>query len=511
MEAMIHNPIIRGFNPDPSICCHDGTYYVVNSTFEFFPGLPIWESKDLVNWSYVDSVLKDEEHLDLFASENNQGLYAPSIRFHEGRFYVVCTNKFTHQNFVTSAPSIHGPWTKPAFIVKDGIDPSLLFLDDGRCFYCSNGRDAQGRLGIFGQFINPLDGKLAGKMQLLTYGCGGHSIEGPHVYFIDGWYYLLVSEGGTGTGHHICMFRSKDIFGPYQEGAHNPALSHAERKGHEIQCTGHADLFKTEKGDWYAVFLATRTAQKNIGMPLGRESFLAPVSWKDGWPVFGNDGSVELAMEGGYGAFQKRNDLSVSFAESLEATPFLKVRAPHLDRYQLDREHRKLTLVGSCPIGRHLGHPTLLGLRQVEFETEYQAILDVEHLEEEAGIAVFHNSNYFYAISVTHEGAFLRVSLDRMIHGVLSRTESILLDSCQRLVLKITSDRSWYQFFVNDMPLSKATVYGMNTASSFDGGFTGTLFALWAAYGKATFLDGITYHAKEDDWVEPVLNPGSWI
>lgn len=105
---MIHNPIIRGFNPDPSICFADGTYYVVTSTFEYFPGLPIWESKDLVNWSYAGSVLTDEEHLDLTASENNQGLYAPTIRFHEGRFFVVCTNKFTHQNFVVSAPDIHG-------------------------------------------------------------------------------------------------------------------------------------------------------------------------------------------------------------------------------------------------------------------------------------------------------------------------------------------------------------------------------------------------------------------
>ena len=508
---MIHNPIIRGFNPDPSICFADGTYYVVTSTFEYFPGLPIWESKDLVNWSYAGSVLTDEEHLDLTASENNQGLYAPTIRFHEGRFFVVCTNKFTHQNFVVSAPDIHGPWTKPAFIARDGIDPSLLFLEDGRCFYCSNGRDEQGRQGIFGQFIDPMTGKLAGTMRLLTYGCGGHSVEGPHIYYFDNWYYLLVSEGGTGAGHHICMLRSKDIFGPYAPGPHNPALSHADRKGHEIQCTGHADLFLTDRNDWYAVFLATRTPMKTMGKNLGRETFLAPVAWKDGWPVVGHDGFVELQMAGGYAQMEDRSDLSVPFDRPLAGFPFLKVRVPASDRYRLDPETKTLTLEGTCPIGRHLGHPTLLGLRQPEFVTDYEVKLDLSSLEEMAGIAVYHNSNYFYAVTVENEGGLVRVSLDRQIHGVQVRTESILLDRTRTLALGIHSDRQWYTFTVDGIQLSKAAIYGMSTSASFDGSFTGTLYAIWSAYGKATFLDGISLHAQEDDWVQPVLTPGSWI
>ncbi len=508
---MIHNPIIRGFNPDPSVCYAEGTYYVINSTFEYFPGLPIWESKDLVNWSYCDSVLTDTDHLNLAECENNQGLYAPTIRFQKGVFYVVNTNKYTKENFIVSSPSIHGPWTMPSFIAKNGIDPSLLFLEDGRCFYCSNGRDHQGRQGIFGQFINPQTGELHGEMRLLTYGCGGHSTEGPHIYQIGGYYYLLISEGGTGTGHHICFLRSKEIFGPYIPGSHNPALSHAQRKGHEIQSTGHADLLLTPEGDWYAVFLATRNASKQTGRNLGRETFLAPVTFKDGWPVIGNNGFVELSMAGGYAELASRDHFSLSFGKDLSLYPVLKVRAPHEENYLLDKEGKRLTLKGTCPIGKHLGHPTLLAIRQTEFVSSFHALLDVESLEQEAGIALLHNSNYYYALTVQKEGELMRVSLDRMVHGHLSRNESILVDAQKSASLSILSDRKWYTFLLGKTVIAKAPIYAMSNTTSFDGSFTGALYAIFAVGGKATFLDGMEMETVEDDWVMPVMDTNSWI
>ena len=250
---------------------------------------------------------------------------------------------------------------------------------------------------------------------------------------------------------------------------------------------------------------------KTMGKNLGRETFLAPVTWKDGWPVVGHDGFVELQMAGGYTQMEDRSDLSVPFDRPLAGFPFLKVRVPAFDRYRLDPETKTLTLEGTCPIGRHLGHPTLLGLRQPEFVTDYEVKLDLSSLEEMAGIAVYHNSNYFYAVTVENEGGLVRVSLDRQIHGVQVRTESILLDRTRTLALGIHSDRQWYTFTVDGIQLSKAAIYGMSTSASFDGSFTGTLYAIWSAYGKATFLDGISLHAQEDDWVQPVLTPGSWI
>lgn len=510
---MYHNPIIRGFAPDPSICHADGFYYLVNSTFEYFPGLPVWKSPDLVNWSYCTSVLTRTSQLPLSESLNNQGLYAPTIRFNGKRFYVVNTNKFTHENFVVHADRIEGPWSEPSFIYKTGIDPSLLFLPDGSCFYVSNGRDDAGKQGIFGQFINPDTGKLQGEMQLLTYGCGGHSVEGPHIYLINGWYYLLVAEGGTGSSHHVCMLRSKDIFGPYEQNPRNPILCHLDRKGHEIQCTGHADLIQSPEGDWYAVFLATRLAKKHYGSPLGRESFLAPVTWVDEWPVIGNNGSVELQMEGPKAEQKDRSDLSFSFDQELSTYPFLKVRVPNDECYRLDGRRRQLTLVGGCSLETHLGHPTLLAVRQPEFESVFKTILNTATLTGKAGIAVFHNSNYHYRLEIQKEQALdsslLRVNLYRHVHDIGVVTESVTIPMKDTLELEIKSTREAYFFFVGGQLIAQASTLGMAIGATFDGSFTGTLFALWAEAGSATFLDGFTLTAKEDDWANPILNSQS--
>ena len=308
---MFRNPIITGFNPDPSICFANGTYYIVTSTFEYFPGVTIWESKDLMNWSYCDSVLKTVRHLDLDRSPDSLGLYAATLRHHNGRFYMVTTNKYLKFNFVVSAENIHGPWTEPKVIWKTGIDPSLFFTEDGRCFYTSNGEiDPYTKSrGIFGAFINPDTGEMLEQFRPISAGCGGSSTEAPHIYFRKGWYYLILAEGGTGMGHHVCALRSRDIHGPYEQCPFNPVLSHASRKGHDIQCTGHADLIDIGDDRWIAVFLATR---RNTSVPLttlGRESFMAPVTWtQDGWPVIGDNGHVELEMQDIVPALQRKKD-----------------------------------------------------------------------------------------------------------------------------------------------------------------------------------------------------------
>ena len=495
---MYRNPIISGFNPDPSICYVDGHYYIVTSTFEYFPGVTIWESTDLVNWSYCDSVLKTPETLDLDKSPDSLGLYAATIRHHDGRFYVVTTNKYLKFNFVVSSESIHGPWTAPAFIWKTGIDPSLFFTEDGRCFYTSNGETdpyTKAR-GIFGAFIDPSSGKMLEEFRPIAESCGGHSTEAPHIYFRGGYYYLIIAEGGTGMGHHVCALRSRDIHGPYEKCPYNPILSHAERKGHEIQCIGHADLLELSDGRWIAVFLGTRRNTTVPATTLGREYFLAPVTWtEDGWPIIGNDGKIEIEMEDILPVRQKeQNTLFVDFGKNLSDFPLLKVRAPKNDCYILHNNAKKLILVGEEDINTPLGHPSLLTLRQNSFNCTFKATLDIITLEGTAGIAAWLRTDYHYRLGITKKGGKLSCALTRHVHDFEAKTAELELDAngASSVTLTMVIRPESYSFHVNGTPVDTCSYAGLTTSCVLGNCFTGTLLGIYAEHGKATFLNGIT-------------------
>lgn len=495
---MYRNPIIPGFNPDPSICYVDGRYYIVTSTFEYFPGVTIWESTDLVNWVYCDSVLKTKETLDLDRSPDSLGLYAATIRHHNGRFYVVTTNKYLKFNFVVSSESIHGPWTKPAFIWKTGIDPSLFFTEDGRCFYSSNGETdpyTKAR-GIFGAFINPITGEMLEEFKPIAESCGGHSTEAPHIYFRNGYYYLIIAEGGTGMGHHVCALRSRDIHGPYEKCPYNPILSHAERKGHEIQCTGHADLLELADGRWIAVFLGTRRNTNIPATTLGRETFLAPVTWTDdGWPMIGNNGYVEIEMEDILPAVQKPvSELFVDFGRKLEDYPLLKPRVPKNDCFIQCNDSNNLVLVGTEDINTPLGHPTLLAVRQNSFDCSFKAKLDLSSLKGTAGVVAWLRTDYHYRMEIHRNDNRIFCSLIRHIHDFEAKTAEITLDTADLssvVLLTIDIKPETYSFHVNDTLIDNCSYAGLTTNCALGNCFTGTLLGIYAEHGKATFVEGM--------------------
>ena len=497
---MFNNPVIPGFAPDPSVTYYNGNYYLVNSTFEYFPGVTLWKSSDLVSWDYLGGVLNRESQLDLTRARPSSGLYAATIRVNPstGRFYVVTTNKYTLGNFVVHTDDItSGVWSEPAFIAKDGIDPSLLFLPDGRCFYTSNGKAGDVK-GIVGAFINPDTGELKEPLRLLTTGCGGPSVEGPHIYYRDGWYYLMEAEGGTEYGHHEMILKSRDIYGPYEENPRNPILSHVSRKKHPIQATGHADLIEAPDGRWWAVFLAIRVKPRPLLHHLGRETFLAPVEWKDGWPVIGDGGNVELMYE--CGPEQKtENDYSVSFTEKLDKYPCLKVRVPKDDCYSLDTEKRTLTLHGDDDINTPLGHPTMLLFRQRGLRERMSVKLEEETLTGRAGITSFLSESYHYRMEVKKDGEKIYVSLIRHIHDFEAVTESITLPLTDTLALEIESDDENYFFYAGGRLLGKATVYGLAAEGCMNMCFTGALFGVYAENGDAVFLDGIKMESIIED------------
>lgn len=296
------NPIIPGFNPDPSICRVGDDFYLATSSFEYFPGVPLYHSRDLVNWQMIGHALATPESLNLDDIECSGGIYAPTLRYHEGTFYLITTlvgaKGRAGGNFIVTAKSAAGPWSAPVWI-KDapGIDPSLFFDRDGRIYYCGNGRpeklvDDKHR-HIWIQEIDAATLQLKGPRAVLDsaeFFANGrlgsvNNFEGPHLYRRGDLYYLLVSHGGTGVNHAVSIWRSRSPLGPWEINPANPILTHRNPKDSPpgVTCTGHADLTEAPDGSWWMVLLGVRSTARNSLM--GRETFLARVTWEDGWPV----------------------------------------------------------------------------------------------------------------------------------------------------------------------------------------------------------------------------------
>ncbi|WP_042392021.1 glycoside hydrolase family 43 protein [Streptacidiphilus carbonis] len=309
------NPLLPGFFPDPSVCRVGEDYYLVNSSFQYFPGLPLHHSRDLVHWRPAGHVLDRPEQLPLDRIRPSGGLYAPTIRHDGSRFHVVCTLvdgtlPGRQGNFVVSAEDPAGPWSDPVWLPEaPGFDPSLFFDEDGSAYLLGTrqivGAEPAGRTEIWLRPIDPGNGwAFSGPETVLFSGALVDAVwaEGPHLYRHDDGYLLLLAEGGTADDHAITAARAERITGPYRNCPRNPLLTHRHLgSGQAVTGVGHADLVQTQHGDWYAVLLATRPLTAPDGEPhdlLGRETFLARVDWQDGWPLFSAGvGQVEPQLE----------------------------------------------------------------------------------------------------------------------------------------------------------------------------------------------------------------------
>lgn len=295
---MIRNPIIPGFNPDPSIVRVGEDYYIATSSFSYFPGMPIYHSRDLVNWELINYAIKRPEDLPLTPSHISGGLFAPTLRYHDGKFYLIVVNMSTFTTYVVTADDPAGEWSKPHHL-PIMFDPDLFWDDDGKCYvtYAQMANTKIGEPHIFCRELDTEKWEMTGEEQGLWTGALYYATapEAPHLYKINGWYYLLIAEGGTEHYHAATIARSRELFGPY-EGYHgNPILTHRHLSNlHPICNVGHADLVETQNGEWYMVCLASRIYggyHKNMG----RETFIAPVIWEDEWPVVSPEtGKVEF-------------------------------------------------------------------------------------------------------------------------------------------------------------------------------------------------------------------------
>lgn len=402
----VNNPILSGFYPDPSICVVGEDFYLVTSTFAYFPGIPVFHSRDLKHWEQVGHVLERSSQLSLTGCEHSQGIYAPTIRYYDETFYVITTNVSGGGNFYVTAKNPAGPWSDPVWLGEEalGIDPSLFFDEDGTCYYVgtrpnSEGVRYNGDWEIWVQELNLKQKCLTGESRKVWKGAMNGVIwpEGPHLYKKDGWYYLMIAEGGTGPDHCVSVARSREVFGPYEGNSDNPILTHRHLgKNYPIVYVGHGDLVQAADESWYMVMLASRPLEGFTLM--GRETFLAKVVWEKGWPVV-NPGigkletQVQLPME--EYRFEP-NDTVYHFWREKLPIEFVMLRNPPEDMFTLTERPGWLRLRLRPETLRDQASPSYVGVRQRHFSWQVSALLDFnpEQEEEAAGLAVVQSNVY---------------------------------------------------------------------------------------------------------------------
>jgi xylan 1,4-beta-xylosidase len=400
------NPVLSGFYPDPSICRVGDDYYMVNSSFEWFPGMPIHHSKDLVNWELIGYGITRPEQVPLPKGlKDSRGIYAVTIRHHDGVFYLITTCVNCEGNFYVTATNPAGPWSNPVWLNSNGIDPSLFWDEDGKCYYTGHGNisgvnDWPDKNGAWIQELDTKQGKLIGPKKQLTHGHAKNArwTEGPHLYKKDGKYLLLVAEGGTGFHHSVTLHHSDSVWGPYIPYHSNPVMSHRQLgQDFPVHSVGHADLIQTQNNEWWSVMLGKRK-KENFSL-LARETFLTPVKFEneEGYPIpVFNPGVGHLLME------QER--------PNLPWTPFKKVaardefdskdlalewnflRTPYTKWYTIEKGALKMNL--RPEIMDSLVNPSLI-VRRIQhhkFEASTHFVFEAKNAKEQAGIAVYRNS-----------------------------------------------------------------------------------------------------------------------
>jgi len=311
-RGSFHNPILAGYYPDPSVTRVGDKYYLVNSTFAHWPGIPVHESTDLVHWKLIGHALANPAKVSFDGLGTSRGVFAPAIDHHDGVFYVLNTLVDAGGNFFVTARDPAGPWSDPVWLPEiDGIDPSFLFDTDGKAYIVNNGPPEgkplyNGHRAIWIQEFDVTAQRLVGPRKVLVNGGVDLAkqpvwIEGPHLYHIADWYYLMCAEGGTERNHSEVIFRAKSAWGPFEPYADNPILTQRDLPSDRrdaVTNAGHADLVQMKDGSWWAVFLASRPYRDYL-FNTGRETFLLPVTWKEGWPVILEHGKpIPLGLPG---------------------------------------------------------------------------------------------------------------------------------------------------------------------------------------------------------------------
>ena len=475
------NPILAGGYPDPSICRVGDEFFMVNSSFEYFPALPIHKSKDLVNWELVGHGLNRLEQvsgqINLIDVQSNGGIHAPTIRFHNGKYYIITTNVYYDEikqrasatNFIITSSNPEGPWSNPIVIKgAPGIDPDIFFDDDGRVWYAGNHQPSDpsfsGETEIWMQELDPINFQLIGQRFYVWRGaCGGVWAEGPHIYKKDGNYYLLIAEGGTSFNHSIMVAVSDKITGPYTSNERNPIFSSRHLSyDNWVHSTGHGDLVELEDGRWYIVLLGVRGDVKRKSN-MGRETFIAPVSWerepydwkerKIVWPV--------IAPQ--FGRILKNNP--VIFSETIQNKELFFVDDFNKTNLGLAWNHRRVPMQNMFDLVSNTGflrvytnpnklqerkRANFIGIKQTEsdFSFETKMTFSPSYDSDESGIAIVQKDNNFLSLTIKKFNEDILLELKLMNNVETSIASKLIFHKCTLPVqLKVESYQNNYRFY----------------------------------------------------------------
>jgi Beta-xylosidase len=486
------NPVIPGFHPDPSICRDGEDYYLVTSSFEFFPGVPIYHSRNLANWELVGYCLSRKEQLPLEGCRPSGGVYAPTIRKHDGRFYMTTTNVSGGGNLIVNAEEIEGPWSDPVYVDQGGIDPSLLFAD-GKVYFCSTATEG-GSSAILLCEIDPSTGRKETPSRVISRGCGGKFPEAPHLYQKDGWYYLLLAEGGTEYGHMVTIQRSRDLYGPYEACPRNPILTHRNRSGHPIQALGHADIVEDSNGNWWMLCLGIRPLGWAMLHNLGRETFLLPLRWEEGWPIAGANGTLEAEMEGPLPAPPAPADFSFTadFSGQRIDGRWNFVRNPDISRYRQGDGLLRLEGNGQG-LSTPCGNPVFIGLRQQAFDSEARCSLSLAEAQGRAGISAYYNNDYHYDLYVERDAdGGCELVVRKRVHDLEAQTFRQPIAGARELSLRIAANAESYRFSyrldgAEWIDAGSGLAAGLCTEGTHMMTFTGVYIGLFCERGSASF------------------------
>ncbi len=498
MSRVFRNPILPGFYPDPSICRVKDDYYLVTSTFEYFPGLPIFHSRDLIHWHQIGHVLERASQLPLEGIAASKGPYAPTLRYAGGVFYVINTlveGQTKSGNFIVTATNPAGPWSEPYWLKNaPGIDPSLFFDEDGRAWYVGNRMamhsQYQGHTEIWLQELDVKQMRLIGQPQVLWDGALKKAIwaEAPHIYKINGYYYLMIAEGGTAHNHAVTIARSEKITGRYEVNPRNPILTHRHLGlDYPIVGTGHADLVDTPSGEWWMVCLAMRP-YGGYFYNLGRETFLTPVRWEEDWPVVSPGiGRVELSYpapdlpEQTWPEVPARDD----FDSLTLALQWNFLRSPSDEFANLSERPGYLRLRLRPQRISEQSNPSFVGRRQqhIHFTARTKLEFTPQSQNECAGLALIQNNNFHFLFVVT-QGNNPVVRLIKRAQGM----EVILAEQpiqAGEIQVKVEAHEQAYNFYFSEQRdewyAVAENVDGRILSTPVAGGFVGAYIAMYAS------------------------------
>ena len=479
------NPILTGTYPDPSVCRVGDDYYLVNSSFCYFPGVPIFHSRDLIHWQQIGHCLTRRSQLNLDNAPFWAGIFAPTLRYHDGRFYMITTNTTGGGNFFVWTDDPYGEWSDPIWLDQEGIDPSLTFDDDGRVYFTSTGIPS----GIIQSEIDIKTGKILRKAEFIWHGMGGRYPEGPHLYHIGDYYYLMISEGGTEYAHRLTLARSTSPWGPFEPCPHNPIFTHMNIPQNPLQATGHADLLQDHAGNWWIVCLAIRPSSGFPAHHLGRETILVPAGWdEDGWLVINDGKPAQLEMDVETTLPIRKSTCEIlhdDFDDDTLAMCWNFIRTSQKDFWSLKARPSWLRLTGTGDTLDEVGAPAFVGRRQQYFESEIRVLMDYvpKQAGDEAGLTLYQNDEHHYELYVMYEDNQRYVAVRQRIGSlIVVTTKAAIPDGEVTLIIRTTNLDYTFAYMQQNTTHTLGSARTRYLSSEVAGGFTGVYMGMYT-YG----------------------------